>query len=90
MVNKLLASDSKVYIIPISSLIMLKVIFDTNIYGFLIKESKIDIIRKKILKDENFVICGFKQIRKELRDTPRTEKLGKLSTRNLLLCLYDD
>ena len=68
---------------------MLRVIFDTNIYGLLIKEGKIDLIRKKILKDTNFIIYGFQPIRKELRDTPKSGKLGRLSKRNLLLGLYD-
>lgn len=68
---------------------MLRVIFDTNIFGLLIKEPKIEVIRDKISKDTNFVIYGFQPIRKELRETPKSEKLGKLNKRNLLLGLYD-
>ena len=68
---------------------MLRVIFDTNIYGLLVEEKKIDIIGRKIADDKEFVIYGFKPIRKELRDTPKGEKLGKLKTRNLILILYD-
>jgi hypothetical protein len=66
------------------------VIFDTNIYGLLIKEEKLDAVRSKIVNDSNFIIYGFGPIRKELRDTPKNEKLGKLSTRNLLLSMYDE
>lgn len=69
---------------------MLRIIFDTNIYGLLIQETRIEDIRKKILNDKEVVIYGFKPVRKELRDTPRGEKLGRLSKRNLLLCLYDE
>lgn len=69
---------------------MLRIIFDTNIYGLLIQETRIEEIRKKILNDGNFVIYGFKPVRKELRDTPKGQKLGRLSKRNLLLCLYDE
>ena len=69
---------------------MLRVIFDTNIYGMLILEDKLDSVRKKISKDSNFVIYGFKPVRKELRETPKKEKLGRLSKRNLLLNLYDE
>ena len=69
---------------------MLRVIFDTNIYGLLALEPKIAIIKEKILKDANFVIYGFRPIRKELRDTPKGERFGKLNKRNLLLGLYDD
>ncbi|MBI2129890.1 hypothetical protein HYU07_06695 [Candidatus Woesearchaeota archaeon] len=69
---------------------MLRVIFDTNVYGLLIKEKEIDVIREKIEKDKDFVIYGFQPIRKELRDTPKNERLGKLRKRNLLLGLYDE
>ncbi|MDO8741156.1 MAG: hypothetical protein Q7J54_06300 [Candidatus Woesearchaeota archaeon] len=69
---------------------MLRVIFDTNIYGLLIKEKEIAIIREKIEKDQAFIVYGFQPIRKELRDTPKSEKLGKLKKRNLLLSLYDE
>lgn len=69
---------------------MLRVIFDTNIYGLLIKEPKVNTVREKILADSNFVVYGFKPIRKELRDTPKNEKLGKVSKRNVLLSLYDE
>ncbi len=69
---------------------MLRVIFDTNIYGLLIKEQKVDIVRQKIVEDKDFVVYGFKPIRKELRDTPKHERLGKLKKRNLLLSLYDE
>ena len=69
---------------------MLRVIFDTNIYGLLVKEVKIGLITKKILDDLDFVIYGFKPIRKELRDTPKNERLGKLNKRNYLLSLYDE
>lgn len=69
---------------------MLRVIFDTNIYGLLIKEEEFDVVRQKIVKDKDFIVYGFKPIRKELRDTPKHEKLGKLKKRNLLLSLYDE
>jgi len=69
---------------------MLRVIFDTNIYGKLIEEKKIQEVSNKIKDDKNFIVYGFQPIRKELRDTLKTNKLGKLSRRNLLLCLYDD
>ena len=69
---------------------MLRVIFDTNIYGLLIKEKNISVIEQKIVEDKEFVVYGYQPIRKELRDTPKSEKLGKLKTRNLLLNLYDE
>src|SRR3989344_7194853 len=69
---------------------MLRILFDTNIYGKLIEEEKANEIRQRILEDKEFVIYGFKLVRKELRDTPKTEKLRNLSKRNLLLSLYDE
>ena len=63
------------------------VIFDTNIYGKLIEEKNVNEISNKIKNDKNFIVYGFQPIRKELRDTPKTSKLGKLSRRNLLLSL---
>ena len=69
---------------------MLRVIFDTNVYGLLITEKKIASIRNRIISDKEFKICGFPLIRKELRDTPKEERLGKLSKRNLMLSLYDE
>ena len=68
---------------------MLRVIFDTNIYGKVLEEKNFEEITTKIKDDENFKVYGFQLIRKELRDTPKSEKLGKLSKRNLLLTLYD-
>ncbi len=68
---------------------MLRVIFDTNIYGLLALEKYLEVIEKKIEEDKNFVVYGFQPIRKELRDTPTNLKLGKLSKRNLMLGLYD-
>jgi hypothetical protein len=68
---------------------MLRVIFDTNIYGKLIEEEKFAEIATKIKNDKDFKVYGFGAIRKELRDTPKTSKLGRFSRRNLLLNLYD-
>ena len=69
---------------------MLRVIFDTNIYGKLVEESHFEDIATKIKDDQDFKVYGFQLIRKELRDTPKASKLGKLSRRNLLLGLYDN
>lgn len=62
---------------------------DTNVYGLLIKEPRIEEIGQQISNDKEFIVYGFGIIRKELRDTPKTERLGRLKTRNLLLNLYD-
>ena len=67
---------------------MLKVIFDTNIYGHLIKENDAHIIEKKIQEDKDFLVYGYNPIRTEIRDIPKKTKLSK-RTRVLLLGLYD-
>ena len=68
---------------------MLRVIFDTNIYGKLIEEKYFEEISTKIKEDKEFKVYGSQIIRKELRDTPKTSKLGKLNKRNLLLNFSD-
>ncbi|MDP3640376.1 MAG: hypothetical protein Q8R53_04205 [Nanoarchaeota archaeon] len=68
---------------------MLRVIFDTNIYGKLIEEEKFEHIVTKIKDDAQFKVYGFQPIRKELRDVPKESKLGRLSRRNVVLSLYD-
>ena len=68
---------------------MLRIIFDTNIYGKIADEKDFETIATKIKIDSDFKVYGFELIRKELRDIPKTEKLGRLSKRNLLLNLYD-
>ena len=67
---------------------MLRVIFDTNIYGFLLKEKDASEIERKIIEDKEFIVYGYKLIRKEIRDIPKVTKLSK-KTRTLLLSLYD-
>ncbi|MBC8501105.1 MAG: hypothetical protein ISS25_03000 [Nanoarchaeota archaeon] len=68
---------------------MLRVIFDTNIYGHLFKEPDALDLKKKITKDKDFVIYGYQPIRKELRDIPKISRLSK-QTRVLLLSMYDE
>lgn len=80
----------KLFKLKFFSVFVLRVIFDTNIYGHLLAEEQIHIIRKKILNDPDFIVYGFSPVRKELRDTPKKEQLGKLGKRNLLLFLYDE
>jgi len=67
---------------------MLRVIFDTNIYGLLVKEKDAIEIESSIVKDKEFIVYSYKPIRQELRNIPRVTKLSK-KTRNMLLSLYD-
>jgi hypothetical protein len=45
---------------------MLRVIFDTNIYGMLLQEKDIVDIEQRLEKDKDFVVYGFSLIRNEL------------------------
>jgi predicted nucleic acid-binding protein len=67
---------------------MLRVIFDTNIYGLLLTEKDADKLERKIVQDKEFVVYSYKPIRQEIRDIPKVSKLSK-KTRHLLLSLYD-
>ena len=67
---------------------MLRVIFDTNIYGLLIKEKNIDEITNKIKEDKEFKIYNYIPIRKEIRNIPKRTKESKRA-RILILQLYD-
>jgi len=67
---------------------MLRVIFDTNIYGFLLKEQDSIKLEEKIKRDKEFVVYNYGPIRKELRDIPKVTKLSR-KTRILLLGMYD-
>jgi hypothetical protein len=67
---------------------MLRVIFDTNIYGFLLKERDSAELENKIASDKAFIVYGYNPIRKELRDIPKLTKLSR-KTRVALLGMYD-
>lgn len=69
---------------------MLRVIFDTNIYGKLLEENNFEEIALQIKQDKELKIYGFHPIRKELRDTPKRIRMGKFNKRNMLLGFYDE
>ncbi len=67
---------------------MLRVIFDTNIYGLLLIEKDFEEIETRISQEKDFIVYGYKPIRKELRDIPKKTKLSR-QTRTVILDLYD-
>jgi hypothetical protein len=67
---------------------MLRVIFDTNIFGHLINEPDGGEIEDKIVAETDFIVYDYKPIRKELRDIRTINPMSK-RTRNLLLTMYD-
>ena len=67
---------------------MLRVIFDTNIFGKLLEEPDTEEIENRINEEKDFVVYNFPLIRKELRNIPKTTKASRRA-RNLLLSMYD-
>ncbi len=67
---------------------MLRVIFDTNIYGLIIKEDDAAELERKIIAEKEFIVYSYGPIREELRAIPKISKLSK-KTRIVLLSLYD-
>ena len=66
---------------------MVGVLFDTNIYGFIIKEPKemLAKLTKSIIDDRTFIIHNFKVIRDELRKAPNILPLyDSLVTNNII------
>ena len=67
---------------------MLRVLFDTNIYGLLIDEPDAGEIQRKIRQEKDFIVYGYAPIRKEIRDIPKITKLSR-KARIQLLNIYD-
>ena len=68
--------------------LMLRVLFDTNIYGNLLEESDAAEIEQKIKDEKEFVVYNFPPIRKEIRNIPKLTKTSK-KARISLLEMYD-
>lgn len=67
---------------------MLRVLFDTNIYGHLLEEPDAEEIEQRIREEKDFIVYNFSVIRKEIRNIPRITKASK-QARILLLNMYD-
>lgn len=69
---------------------VIRIILDTNIYGFIVKRQEIDLIRKTFEQKRSVKIYGFEIIRKELREVPRKIRVEGKNLRIILLSLYDE
>jgi hypothetical protein len=67
---------------------MLRVIFDTNIYGFLLKQTDRDILERNMVGNKEFIVYGYAPIRIEIRNVPTTTFKSRKS-RLSLLEMYD-
>ncbi len=69
---------------------MKRAVLDTNIYGEIAIDPSLQRIRNSLAADKRFIFYGIDIIRKELRDTSKTERIRGKSLRMLLLTLYDE
>lgn len=69
---------------------MKRVLLDTNIYGLIVKDVDRNKVRDKIEKEKIMIVYGLPLIRKELRDTPKSIRIGVTSLRSDLLSIYGD
>ena len=68
---------------------MKRIIFDTNAYGLLAIDMERLKVVEKIKISSSLIVYGFKIIRDELRDVPKSIKIRDKSLRIDLLNLYD-
>ena len=68
---------------------MKRVLLDTNIYGEIAIDTHLELLREKVVSGEKAIFYGLDVVRKELRATPTSKKIGGKSLRILLLSLYD-
>ena len=66
----------------------LRVLLDTNIYGFLCETPNASEFLQRI-SDNNIIICGSSVIRQELRNIPKKVMRGHTKTRKKALQFYD-
>ena len=67
---------------------MLRVVFDTNIYGNLLEEPDAEEIEIRIREEKEFVVYNFPLIRKEIRNIPKVTDASR-KARLSLLEMYD-
>lgn len=67
---------------------MKRAIFDTNVYGLILKEKDPEEVQRKIVSKKDLIVYGYQPIRKELRDVPKTTKISR-KIRVKLLSIYD-
>mgnify|MGYP001606404004 FL=1 len=69
---------------------MKRLLLDTNIYGDMLLDKDLFILKDKHKEKKENVCYGFSVIRKELRATSKEKSLGRKNLRIALLCLYDE
>ncbi|MBS3169277.1 hypothetical protein J4210_02230 [Candidatus Woesearchaeota archaeon] len=67
---------------------MKRLLLDTNIYGEMIFDAEYNLLKENIAK--KVVVHGFKVVREELRDVPRSSRISGRNLRVALLHIYDE
>lgn len=67
---------------------MKRLLLDTNIYGELLFDEEYNNIKENIVR--KIVVHGFKVVRNELRDVPRSTRVSGRNLRVALLHIYDE
>ncbi len=67
-----------------------QVLLDTNIYGVMVIDFSLDLIKERLSHKKDLIIFGSKVIRKELRATPTKIKMEGSNLRIDMLTLYDE
>ena len=66
----------------------IRVLFDTNIYGFIAKEDDPEKLVLKIV-ESNVMVCGSKVVRRELREIPLRKNEDSRKLRSNVLRYYE-
>lgn len=69
---------------------MKRLLLDTNIYGDMLLDKDLFVLKEKHKVKRENIFYGFSVIRKELRATSKNKNLGRRNLRVALLCLYDE
>ena len=69
---------------------MKRVLLDANVYGELAIDPALARIKERMLGGADLVFYGSEVIRKELRDTPKSQRFANRNLRILLLSIYDE
>ena len=69
---------------------MLRLIFDTNIYSNIAKDKNFNKIVEKIKSEKEIKIYGYKIIKEEIKEIPKSIKYEKHKLRTFLINLYFD
>ena len=66
-----------------------RIILDTNIFGQMVLDPRLELIKETLSSRKNFVIYGCDLIRKELRATPIADHISRSGIKNLRITLLN-